>query len=422
MNSTTNHQDRYDLVLKGGRIIDPAQNFDMIADLAIRNNAIASIAPEIPKHKADKIVSVSDRIVCPGLIDLHAHIYEWVVSDSLNADDAGIHAGVTTIVDQGDCGSSSFLGFKAYIVENSITDVRCFPCINILGTASPDSDKLALYSPDMVDVDALVYLAEQNPEIIRGIKAHGESGTMSRWGTEVIQLAREAADRANLPLYFHTGVLFDVDDSNRPEAAQVIDKIIPFVKPGDMFTHCYGARPDGLLGERQQVPQSLIDAVREGLLLDLGHGIHFSFDIARRMLEQGLRPYTISSDVHGDFTALHSDASLNFSLCGVMSKLMALGFTLQEVISGTTLHPARILRSEKEIGTLAIGSRADITILDIVSEAWPFYDSFGEEIFGKERLVPSLVIRDGHLIKPHGRLLRDLKVNDGQNKKIPVTA
>lgn len=402
--------ERYDLILKGGHVIDPDRSLNGIYDVAVRNEKIAKVAPQLPSDRAKKTILVEGKIVCPGLIDLHTHVYEWVVSDSLCADDVGVHAGVTTVVDQGDCGSANFLGFKAYVVEKSITDVRCFPCINILGTASPDSDKTALYGPDMVDIEALVSLAKENPQIIRGIKTHGESGILSRWGTRVMQLAREAADLANLPLYLHTGILFDVDESNRPEADQVIDRVIPFLKRGDLVTHCYGKHSDGILGERPKVSQSLRNAIEEGILLDLGHGFHFSFNVARQMIEQGFRPYTISSDVHGDFTVRHSDAPLNYSLCGIMSKLMALGFTLEEVIAGATINSARVLKAQTEIGTLHTGSCADITVLDLVDGDFVFHDSTGEQLVAKQQLVPTLVIRKGQVIHPHGRLLRDLQL------------
>ncbi|YAF98991.1 MAG: amidohydrolase family protein (plasmid) [Nodularia sp. CChRGM 3473] len=401
--------EQYDLVLKGGHVIDPGLCINGIYDVAIRDGKIKEISAKLPDHQAHETISVENKILCPGLIDLHTHVYEWVVSDSLCADDVGVNAGVTTVVDQGDCGSATFLGFKAYIVDKVQTDVRCFPCINMTGTVTPDSSRTALYGPDMVDIEALVSLATEYPHIIRGLKAHNESGALSRWGTEVLQLARKAADLTNLPLYIHIGELFDVNEANRPKPEQVIDKVIPFLKTGDLLTHCYSYRPDGLLGKRQNVPESLLEAVKNGVLLDLGHGVHFSFDIARRMLEQNLRPYTISSDVHGNFMIPHSDNTLDYSLCGIMSKLFGLGFTLEEVIAGVTIHPARVLKSETEIGTLQVGSRADITVIDLVEGNWLFHDSIGEQLVTKQKIVPILVVRAGRVIYPHGRLLRDLQ-------------
>lgn len=401
----------YDVVLVGGRVIDPKQGLDTVLDVAVRDGRIVEISSDLAPYVSKETISVEGKIVCPGLIDLHAHFYEWFVTDSLCADDIGVNAGVTTIVDQGDCGSATFLGFKKYIADKSITDVRCFPCINIAGTVSPDSDKTALYGPDMVDIEASVALAAQHQDVIRGFKVHGESAALSRWGTKVIEMGRMVADATALPLYMHTGVLFDVLDSNRPDPEGVIPKVLPFLNPGDMITHCYGHRQDGILGDRAKAPKALVDAVRDGVLLDLGHGVHFSFAVARRMLEQGLRAYTISSDAHGDFTKIHDDGTLNYSLCGIMSKFMALGFTLEEVIACTTYHPAKILRAESEIGTLQNGSRADITILDKISGDWQFYDSLGEGISVSEKLVPTLVIREGNVIHPHGKLLRDINTD-----------
>jgi dihydroorotase len=405
-----NNLEQYDLVLKGGHVIDPGQFLDGIFDVAVRDGRIAAIAPQLPSHQAQQTVSVVDSIVCPGFIDLHTHVYEWVTDFGLWADDVGIHAGVTTVVDQGSCGNLTFLGFKANVVDKAQTDVRCFPCVNLAGVLTADTTKTTLYSPEMVDIEALAFLATENPQIVRGFKVHGESGALSRWGTQVLQLAREAADTADLPLYVHTGELFAVIEANRPKPDQVIDKVLPFLKAGDLLAHCYSCRPDGLLGTRQKIPESLLEAVKNGILLDLGHGINFSFDVARRMIDQGLLPYTVSSDVHGDFRTPHSDATLDYSLCGAISKLMVLGLDLKTVIATVTIQPARVLRAETEIGTLQIGSRADITVLNLVEGNWLCHDSTAEQLVAKQKLVPTLVVHSGQLFHPHRRLLRDLAV------------
>jgi len=148
--------------------------------------------------------------------------------------------------------------------------------------------------------------------------------------------------------------------------------------------------------------------VEAGIRLDLGHGINFSFVIARRMISHGLLPYTISSDVHGNFGLPHGDGTLDYSLCGAMSKLMALGVSLETVIASVTIHPARILRAETEIGTLQVGSRADITVLDLVEAQWLCWDSSGEQVVANQKLVPTQVVRSGECLIPHQRLLRDL--------------
>ena len=152
----------------------------------------------------------------------------------------------------------------------------------------------------------------------------------------------------------------------------------------------------------------MVEALDRGVHFDIGHGINFCFDIARKMMAAGVLPNTISSDVHGDFNGYHDDSLLDYSLCGAMTKLWALGMSIEDVILRTTLNPAKILREEDEIGTLAVGSRADITVLDRASDPWVMRDARGEDLPVAERLVPALVVRAGEVIEPHRRLLRDV--------------
>ena len=402
--------EQYDLVLSGGRVIDPSQSLDGCYDIAIRDRTIAAIAPQLPPHVAQATLSVANYLVCPGFIDLHVHAYEWVTDFGLRADDVGIHAGATTIVDQGSCGPLTFLGFKANSVDPAQTDVRCFPSVNLAGALKGGMGAPALHSPEMVDLDALIQLADEHPQIVRGFKVHGESGALSRWGTQVLELARRAADAAQLPLYVHTGELFTVVEKNRPHPNQVIDYVLPYLRPGDILAHCYSCRPDGLMGDRTSPAATLLEAVEAGIRLDLGHGINFSFDIARRMMANGLLPHTISSDVHGDFDMPHNDATLDYSLCGALSKLIALGMELQAAIAAVTLHPAQILQSDSDIGTLKVGSRADITVLELINTPWVCQDSSGEQLIAPQKLSPVWVIRAGKRIQPNRRLLRDLAI------------
>ncbi len=400
--------EQYDLVLKGGRVIDPSQSLDGLYDVAINDGQIAAVAPELPSDSARSIQDVSGQLVCPGLIDLHVHVYEWVTDFGLWADDVGINAGVTTVVDQGSCGPLTFLGFKANIADRAQTDVRCFPSVNLAGALKGGMGTPALHSPDMVDLEVLQTLAQDYPDMVRGFKVHGESGALSRWGTQVLELARQAGDTTGLPLYVHTGELFVVVEENRPSPDLVIDYVLPHLRPGDLLAHCYSCRPDGLMGDREAPSPALTQAIKAGVRLDLGHGINFSFAIARRMIAHGLWPYTISSDVHGDFTTPHNDATLDYSLCGAMSKLLGLGMPLADAISAVTCNPARVLNAEDNLGTLKAGTIADITILAWSKTPHGFYDTRGEELVVNQPLIPARVVKGGKLLQPHRRLVRDI--------------
>lgn len=405
--------DEYDLVLKGGWVIDPSQSFCQgHFDVAIYNDRIAAVATKLPHYRAKQIQDVSGLLVCPGFIDLHAHVYEWVSDFGLCADDVGIHAGATTVVDQGSCGFHAFTDFKARIIDKAQTDVRCFPMINLASTQKAETIDVSssFLKPSEIDIERCVWLANKYPEVLRGFKVFGESGTLSHWGTDIFQVARKICDRTGLPLYVHTGELLPVVEANRPKNNEIISTILSFMKAGDILAHCYSYQPDGILGTLDIVPDYLRAAIDRGVLLDLGHGVHFSFEVALRMMAQSVLPYTISSDAHGDFHTIHNDSTLDYSLCGAMSKLIALGLDLHQAIASVTIHPACVLQAQSEIGTLKVGSRADITVVDLVKGSWLSHDSLDKHFVAKQKLVPAWVVRSGKLIKPHCRLLRDLHI------------
>ena len=399
----------YDLVLKGGWIIDPSQSLNGRYDIAICNDRIVAVSQQLPLHKTKQTILVEDYLICPGFIDLHTHVYEWATSFSLAPDDIGIHSGATTIVDQGSTSRFTFNDFKSNVVDKVKTDVRCFTSLHQAAHSGKTVVDLRFDAPENVNVEALVRLAKDNPKIVSGFKIFAESGFVSRWNTKVFELAREVRDKTNLPLYVHTGELFPVVEDNRPLPESVVEKVVGYMKAGDLLAHCYSSQEDGIMGTRTEVPKFLIEAVEQGILLDLGYGLKFSFDIAERMMKQGVLPYTISSDVHGNFAGFHDDSTLNYSLCGAISKLMALGLDMVSAIAKVTINPARVLKAEAEIGTLKVGSRADITIVELVKQDWLFSDSSGRQMLAKERIIPVWVVREGELIQPHCRLLKDLK-------------
>jgi dihydroorotase len=399
----------YDLVLKNGWVIDPSQSINGRFDIAVYKGKIAAISQHLPPYKAQQIVTANNYLICPGFIDLHTHIYEWITTFGLPVDDVGVDAGATTVVDQGSSSPFTFQGFKSGVVEKAKTNVYCFLLVNHAANKINGNIVSGLEAPEKVNIEILTQLAQENPKIIRGFKVHAESGSISQWGMNVVKLARKVGDRTNLPLYVHTGELFPVVEANRPNPDKVVENVLSYMKAGDILGHCYSCQPDGVMGTRTKVPKWLIEAIKRGVLLDLGHGLKFSFDIARRMMAQGILPHTISSDVHGDFKIVHDDSNLNYSLCGAISKLIALGLDLVDAIAAVTINPARVLKAEAAIGTLQIGSLADITILKLVEGNWLFLDSLGKQLVAKQKLVPEWVVRSGLLIQPHRRLLRDLE-------------
>ena len=399
---------KYDLLLKGGRVVDPAQEIDAMLDVAIRGGRIEKLAAGIDPSSAKEVRDVGGLLVTPGLIDLHVHVYQHVTDFGLNPDEAGVHSGATTVVDQGSCGAWTFDGFKVFMVDPAITDVLCFLSVNLTGTLRGSKGGPVAQNPQLIDLDVMQRFIEKYPKVIRGIKGHGEASSWSNYGSVMLQRAREIADRAHLPLYIHTGELWKADERNRPQPETVLPEVLRFARPGDLLAHCYSNREDGILGNRAKPSAELLDTLASGVHLDLGHGVNFSFDTARRMVDAGLFPYTISTDVQGDFTSHNDDSKLDFSLCGAMSKLMALGMGLDFVVRATTQHPAEVLRLGEEIGSLKVGSRADVSVLDHVKAPWTFRDRLGGSAVGQSRLIPRLVVRAGRAIIPSNRLVRDV--------------
>lgn len=399
--------DKYDLVLKGGRVIDPAQELDAIRDVAIAGGRIAAIDADIAASRAARTVDVAGAVVTPGLIDMHVHVYRHCTDFGLPPDDAGVNAGVTTIVDQGSAGAWTFDGFKAYCMDPAVSEVFSFLSVNLSGTLRGCKGGPVIQNPDYIDLEVMQRFIEKFPRQIRGIKGHSDSASWSLWGSVMLRRAREIADRNKLPVYVHTGELWKTDEKHRPEPRSVMEETLFFVRPGDLLAHAYSSRDDGVLGRGKPSPR-LVQAVRDGVHLDIGHGVNFCFDTARRMMDAGLYPHTISTDVHGDFATHDNDSTLDYSMVGTMSKLMALGFDLPFVVRASTWNPAGVLRLQDEIGSLQVGTRADVSVLDLVEEPWEFRDCNKEVLKAERRIVPRLVVRAGRALTPTNRLLRDV--------------
>ncbi len=403
---------RFDLVIEGGRVIDPASGLDAPADIGVTDGRIAAIAKAseggLRASGAERRIDARGKLVCPGLIDIHVHVYEYVTNFGVWADDAGVGVGATTIVDAGSTGPWTVGGFKAHVVDRAATDVRAFVSINVAGALMGGMKGDVLHGPAMTDVGSVVAAVGRYPREIRGIKCHGESGAYSHWGTEVLAMAAEAGRATGLPLYVHTGELFPVVEAKRPAPRSVLGEFLPLLKAGDVLAHVYSNMPDGICGEDGTVPEVLRAALDKGVRFDIGYGINFSYRIARMLMAAGIFPHTISSDVHGDFNSYHDNSKLNYSLPGAMSRLLALGMPLMEVIRATTEHPAKVIGEAYELGRLAPGTVADISILELRKEPWRLLDGRYECLEVEERLLPWLTLRAGVGHQPCAAMLPDL--------------
>jgi dihydroorotase len=398
---------RADLILRGGHVIDPVHGLDGIADIAVQAGRIVAVGADAMVLQARREIDARGLTVCPGFIDLHVHCFEWLTNFGVPPDAVGINSGATTVVDQGSTGAWTVRGFKAFIADPAKTDVRAFVSVNLAGALQGGMEGTTLHNPDMARTEALLDVAAEHPRLVRGIKCHAESGSMSHWDIAVLAKAAEAGRAAGLPLYVHTGELFPVNAATRPAPDTVLPRALPLFKPGDVIAHVYSCMPDGVMGPGDAVPGWIAEAKAAGILFDLGHGVNLSFRIARKMLERGILPDTLGSDVHADFNSFHDFSSLDYSLLGGLNKLHALGIPLVELVRALTATPARVLL-DSTIGHLGVGARANITVLRSVEGAWTYRDALGEALTVERRLLPELVVLDGDVLVPDCALLSDV--------------
>ncbi|MEX2453656.1 MAG: amidohydrolase/deacetylase family metallohydrolase [Rhodospirillaceae bacterium] len=401
----------YDLILKGGRVIDPAQGLDGVLDVAVSGGRIAAVGPDLTG--AREVVNVAGRLVLPGMIDTHAHIYKHVSGRfGLDPDLAGVRSGVTTLVDQGGPSCMTFPGFRAFIAEPAISRVLAFISIYVVGGLEGHYYP-ALYSPEGVDVKATVRAGRENADLVRGIKSHAEIGGFERWGTKVMEMAADAGTQLDLPVYIHFGQMWSRPES--PSHEIDVDRILPdmvdLLRPGDILAHPFTRHPGGFVDSQGNVHPIVREALAKGLKIDVGHGSHFSFEMAKQVLGAGILPHTLGADMHGYNTKVppppgtpseHPDDEMHifagraqFSLTHAMTELLALGVSLENVIPMVTSSCAQMLGMADEIGTLRPGVEADVSVLDDLRGRWTLFDNAGAQVTAERMLTPAFCLRAG---------------------------
>jgi dihydroorotase len=376
----------YDIILKGGSLIDPSQGLSGTHDIAIEHGAIARIAPAIPIEEARRVIDAKDLVVAPGLIDLHAHVFEGFTRFGVNPDIAGVHAGVTTIVDAGSSGSATFEGFTRYILPHCHTEIIPFLHICQTGLATiPD-----IIAEGSIDLDATLKMANRHQHLIRGIKARMVSPALEILGMEMPRLAKRAARESGIKLMVHIG------DTEKRYDPTVIRSLLPVLEKGDILTHYFTANPGGVLdGNGRLVPEAW-EAEKTGVWFDTAHGqANFSFDIGRRIIDQGLLPHCISTDltVPGRIRTVHS-------MTEMMTRFLGLGFTLEQVVTMCTANPAKAIGVEERLGSLAIGRQADISVLRIEEGDWTVRDVLGATLKVTKAVMPALTLKRGEVFAP----------------------
>jgi dihydroorotase len=368
----------YDAVLVGGRVIDPASGLDGPATVAISDGAIAGVlAPDAPVA-AERTIPVEGLLVVPGLVDLHTHVYWGVSHYGVDADSCCLARGVTTAVDAGSAGAQTFPGFRRYVIEPARARVLAYVHVGVAGMISDrvgELEDVRWASP----ADAAA-CAREHADIVVGIKVRLGYQMVGLDPEPALRLAREAADRAALPLMVH------VIDMPRP-----IGWLLPFLEAGDIVTHCFHGNEGGILDERGRLFPEVVAARERGVVFDIGHGIgSFAWRVARAAVAEDFWPTTISSDIH----TYNVDGPV-FDQPTTLTKLLHLGMPLVEVVRATTAAPAAAMRAADRLGSLGVGREADVTVLELVSGEWRLTDAENVTLVAGQLLVSRLVVRRG---------------------------
>jgi dihydroorotase len=403
----------YDLILQGGHVICPASGIDGVMDVAVADGKIAQVAKSVIPSSAKNVVDVRGKIVLPGMIDTHAHIYRYVTGRfGLDADMVGVESGVTALIDQGGASCMTFPGFRHFVAEPAAT--RCYAFISAYLVGGLEGHYYPqLYSPDGVDVAATVAAAKANRDLVKGVKAHAEIGGFARWGTQVMELGAQIGRDANLPVYVHFGQLWALppEGANGVDADTIIERTVALLRPGDILAHPFTRHPGGFVDKNGKVHPIVRAAIDMGLKIDVGHGSHFSYKMARRALDAGVVPHTLGADMHGYNTFLppppgtpteHPDdenhpfaGQARFSLSQAMSSMLALGLTLQQVVPMVTTNAAQMAGLPNEIGALKPGMTADISVLDDLRGRFKLQDNERTVIAAERLLEPAFCLRAG---------------------------
>ena len=371
----------YDLLLKGGTVVDPSVSLHGVHDIAVQDGTIACIAPTIPREEATRVLEVAGKIVTPGLIDLHAHVFEGFNSTGVHPDLGGVYAGVTTIVDAGSSGCATFTGFPRHIIPHCKTEIIPFLHICQTGLATnPD-----IIAESSINLEGTLRVADQYKGLICGIKARMVSPALEIFGMEMPRLAKRAARESGIKLMVHIG------DTTQRYDPTVIRSLLPLLDDGDILTHYFTANAGGVLDANGRLVPEARDAAARGVWLDTAHGrSNFSFDVGRRVIEQGLLPHCISTDltVPGRLNTVHS-------MTEMMTRFLGLGFTLEQVVTMCTANPARAIGMAHRLGSLAVARQADISVLDIEAGDWVVYDVLGASLRVQQAVTPVLTVKRG---------------------------
>jgi len=380
--------DKFDLVIKGGEVLDPSQSLRGRRDIGIRYGVIEAVEPDIPAARALRTIDAGGKLVTPGLVDLHCHVYPYGSAIGIPADELIAHQCTTTCVSAGDAGANNFAGFRRFIVAQTRTRLYAFVHIANIGlTPFPLPE---LYNLDFAQVDACAKTVAENADIAIGVKVRMSENVIARNGAEPLRRAIRACEMAGTGgrVMAHIGGV---------ENVALMAEILDLLRPGDILTHSYSGAPNlagaftNIVQDGRLLPAALA-AKRRGVFFDVGHGGgSFDYTVAEAAIAQGCPPDTISSDIH----VVSGNTPGMPYLTWVMSKFLGLGFTLEQVVAMATVNPAKVINRAPKLGTLQIGAPGDIAIMELVEGPVSFVDTRNNARNGRAYLKPVQTVTAG---------------------------
>jgi dihydroorotase len=377
--------EKFDLVIRGGEVIDPSQRLRARRDVGIRWGRVAAVEADISPERALQTIDAGGKLVLPGLIDMHAHVYPQASAIGLPADELVPYTATTTYVSAGDAGANNFSAFKHYVIAQARSRIFAFVHISSIGLAGfPVGEELNL---DYLDVDAAARTVAENADVAIGVKVRMTKSFVGANGLEPLKRAIAAAERAGggARVMCHIG-----------DAPGDLTQLLDLLRSGDILTHTYSGAGNNIVQDGKVLPAAL-EAKKRGVLIDVGHGGgSFDYTVAEPAIAQGLIPDTIGSDIH----AVSGNTPGMPYLPWVMSKFVNLGFSLEDVAAMATINPARAIGRVEKLGTLQIGAPADVSILELIEAPVSFVDTRKNSRQGARWLKPVQTVRAG---RPFGR-------------------
>ncbi len=379
-----------DLLIRGGRVFDPSQNTDKVMDIAIINGKIAAL--DVPKNtEAKKILDASGKLVCPGFIDIHAHVSSDIIPLAVHPDEAGVTAGCTAVSDAGSVGYLHLHPFRKFTISQSRTDVFVFLNVSPFGeVVLPETGF------DVVDEAEFLKVIEVNRDVVRGIKLRAIGELIYATKVNVVDMAVRIARKAGLPLMIHLGMGFN-EPLSEDEIASFITRMLGRLQKGDILTHAFTDKPGGIFDLDGTPTSGLEEALARGVYLDAAPGRgHINFNLVKAALARGFAPQALGTDV----VRLPEEQPHFYNVPAVASKFMALGMSLNDVIAAATCNPAKMLGEEDRRGSLKVGRTADLTILGYHEGEFLLHDGrVGNVIVGNVFLSPQMTVKRGEMIQ-----------------------